>query len=117
MPSTSTVSDNTSTRGLSRDPFGFRQIIVAATKFGKVYGIDSSSGVIVWSRILGLPKEVDGEIIPLKLHVTKTVSDGGNPEVVLVAQRTADDVCNFAGYFDMLTQARQGLNRCCCLPR
>lgn len=90
--SPSTILNNTSTQGLSRDPFGFRQIIIAGTNFGKVYGIDSSNGVIIWSRILDLPKEGDGEIIPMKLHVTKTVSDDGDPEVVIVAQRRADNV-------------------------
>lgn len=61
---------------------------------GKVYGIDSSNGEIVWSRVLGLgwAGEVGGHIQPLKLYVTKTVSDGGDPEVVLVAQRRADNV-------------------------
>ena len=88
------VSTNTSTEGF-RDPFGFRQVIVAATRFGKVYGIDSSNGNIIWSRVLGLgwAEEVGGHILPVKLHLTKTVSDGGDPEVALVAQRRADNVC------------------------
>ncbi|KAF8872794.1 hypothetical protein CPB84DRAFT_1854287 [Gymnopilus junonius] len=84
-----------STEGIIRDAFGFRQIIVAATGLGlgKVYGIDSSNGNIVWSRVLGLgwAGEVGGHVQPLKLYVTKTVSDGGDPEVVLVAQRRADN--------------------------
>ncbi|KAF8884531.1 hypothetical protein BD779DRAFT_1443085 [Infundibulicybe gibba] len=78
---------------LSRDTFGFRQVIVAATAFGKVYGIDSSNGEILWSRVLGLgwAAEVGGRIHPVKLFVTKTVSNGGSPEVVLVTQRRADN--------------------------
>lgn len=75
-----------STEGFHRDPFGFRQIIVTVTKFGKVFGIDSSNGQIIWTRILG------DQIMPMKLHVLKTVSDGGDPEVVLVAQKTAENV-------------------------
>jgi predicted alpha-1,6-mannanase (GH76 family) len=69
-------------------------VVVAATRFGKVYGIDSRNGNIIWSRILGLgwAEEVGGQILPKKLHLTKTVSDGGDPEVVLVAQRRADNV-------------------------
>ncbi|KDR78137.1 hypothetical protein GALMADRAFT_94668 [Galerina marginata CBS 339.88] len=82
-----------SSEPISRDTFGFRQIIVAATVFGKIYGIDSSNGEIVWSRVLGLgwAGQVGGRVQPVKLYVTKTVSDGGNPEVVLVAQRRADN--------------------------
>ena len=79
---------------LSRDAFGFRQVIVAATAFGKVFGIDSSNGEILWSRVLGLgwAAEIGGRIHPVKLYVTRTVSDGGDPEVVLVTQRRADNV-------------------------
>jgi len=86
-------ADN-STEGIVRDPFGFRQVIVAATAFGKVFGIDSSNGEIVWSRVLGLgwADAVGGRIQPVKLFVTRTVSDGGDPEVVLVTQRHADNV-------------------------
>ncbi|KIK01760.1 hypothetical protein K443DRAFT_550803 [Laccaria amethystina LaAM-08-1] len=78
---------------LSRDAFGFRQVIVAATAFGKVFGIDSSNGEILWSRVLGLgwAAEIGGRIHPVKLYLTRTVSDGGDPEVVLVTQRRADN--------------------------
>jgi hypothetical protein len=79
---------------LSRDTFGFTQVIVAATAFGKVFGIDSSNGEILWSRVLGLgwAAEIGGRIHPVQLYVTRTVSDGGDPEVVLVTQRRADNV-------------------------
>lgn len=90
-----TPKSNNSTEGIARDTFGFRQVIVAATAFGKVFGIDSSNGEIVWSRVLGLgwADAVGGRIQPVKLFVTRTVSDGGDPEVVLVTQRHADNVC------------------------
>ena len=79
---------------LSRDTFGFRQIIVAGTAHGKVFGIDSSNGEIVWSRVFGLgwADEVGGRVTPVKLFVTKTVADGGDPEVVVVTQRRAENV-------------------------
>ncbi|TFK65860.1 DUF1620-domain-containing protein [Pluteus cervinus] len=78
---------------LFRDAFGFRQIIVVATPYGKVYGLDSSNGAILWSRILGLgwAAEVGGQVHPVKLFVVKTVLDGGHPEVALVTQRRADN--------------------------
>lgn len=79
---------------LARDAFGFRQIIVAATPLGKIFGIDSSNGEIIWSRVLGLgwAAEVGGQVIPVKLFVTRAVSDGDTPQVVLVTQRRADNV-------------------------
>lgn len=41
---------------------------------------------------LGWAEEVGGMIQPVKLFVVKTVSDGGDPEVVLVGQRKASNV-------------------------
>ncbi|OBZ74558.1 ER membrane protein complex subunit 1 [Grifola frondosa] len=78
---------------LSRDAFGFRKIIVAATSHGKVYGIDSANGAILWNRVFGLgwAAQVGGHIIPVKLFVTRTVNDGDVPQVVLVTQRKANN--------------------------
>jgi ER membrane protein complex subunit 1 len=82
------------TNALSRDAFGFRKVVVAATSRGKVYGIDSSSGAIIWSRVLGLgwAAEVGGRIFPVKIFTTKTIADGDSPQVVLVTQRKANNV-------------------------
>ena len=79
---------------LSRDAFGFRQVIVAATPYGKLYGIDSANGEVLWSRVFGLgwAAQVGGQIIPAKLFVTRTVNDGESPQVVLVTQRKANNV-------------------------
>lgn len=78
---------------LTRDAFGFRQIIVAATSYGKIFGIDSSNGRILWSRVLGLgwAAKVGGRIVPTKIFVTRTVSDPEGPQIVLVTQRVADN--------------------------
>lgn len=85
-------ANDTST--LVRDPFGFRKVLVVATTKGKVYGIDSASGDIVWSRVLGLgwAAEVGGRIFPLKIFTTRTVNDGDTPQIVLVTQRRASNV-------------------------
>ena len=90
----SSPKSSNSTEPLSRDTFGFRQIIVAGTANGKVFGIDSSNGEIVWNRVFGLgwAGEIGGRVVPVKLFVTKTVADGGDPEVVIVTQRRADNV-------------------------
>ena len=79
---------------LSRDAFGFRKVIVAATPYGKLYGIDSANGEVLWSRVFGLgwAAQVGGQIIPAKLFVTRTVNDGESPQVVLVTQRKANNV-------------------------
>ena len=79
---------------LSRDAFGFRKVIVAATMHGKLYGLDSANGEVLWSRVFGLgwAAQVGGQIIPAKMFVTRTVNDGDTPQVVLVAQRKANNV-------------------------
>jgi hypothetical protein len=89
------AAPSTSEEPLARDAFGFRQIIVVATQYGKVFGIDSSNGQVIWSRQLGLgwAAEVGGRIIPVKLFITRTISDGDTPQVALVTQRRADNVC------------------------
>ncbi|KAI9509927.1 DUF1620-domain-containing protein [Russula earlei] len=76
---------------LARDAFGFRQVIVAANDLGKVYGLDSSSGAVLWSRILsfGSAVHVGAQITPVKIFVLRTVAHSGVPEVVLVTQRHA----------------------------
>ncbi|KAI0651032.1 DUF1620-domain-containing protein [Trametes meyenii] len=81
------------TEPLSRDTFGFRKVIVAATSHGKIYGIDSANGEVLWSRLFGLgwAAQVGGNIVPAKLFVTRTVSDGETPQVVLVTQRKANN--------------------------
>jgi hypothetical protein len=80
--------------GLYRDEFGFKKIIVAATQHGKMFGIDSSNGHVVWSRILGLGSaaSVGGVIDPVKMFVVKSVSDGETPQVVLLTTRRGSDV-------------------------
>ncbi|KAG6865380.1 hypothetical protein C0991_003083 [Blastosporella zonata] len=81
-----------------RDAFGFRQIIVAATMQGKIFGLDSSTGHVVWSRVLGLgwAAEVGATVVPIKMFVlggeeTTVEQATEGPEVVLVAQRRADN--------------------------
>ncbi|PCH43293.1 DUF1620-domain-containing protein [Wolfiporia cocos MD-104 SS10] len=76
---------------LARDAFGFRKIIVVATAHGKLYGLDSAYGSVVWSRVLGLgwAAKIGGDVIPLKVFALRTVADGGDPQVVLVTQRRA----------------------------
>ncbi|KAG6916080.1 hypothetical protein DXG01_008554 [Tephrocybe rancida] len=98
----------------SRDAFGFCQIIIAATVQGKIFGLDSSTGRVVWSRVLGLgwAAEVGASVVPIKmfvLGVDDAISDQKikGPEVVIVAQRRADNtlVDTVIFHIDALTGA------------
>ncbi|KAI0318194.1 DUF1620-domain-containing protein [Amylostereum chailletii] len=109
-PSSSIITGTTTT--LTRDPFGFRKLLLLATAHGKVYALDSATGQLLWSRVLGLgwAREVGGRVNPVKLFVTRAVGDekvgvdadagaegegegdaAGRPQVVLVAQRVANN--------------------------
>ncbi|EIN05678.1 DUF1620-domain-containing protein [Punctularia strigosozonata HHB-11173 SS5] len=94
---------------LARDAFGLKKIIVAATPFGNVFGIDSSTGKIVWSRVLGLgwAAEVGGRVLPVKLFVMAGADDGSKPEVLLITQRRAENtlVDTVVFHLDALTGA------------
>nr|VWO96186.1 Non-canonical non-ribosomal peptide synthetase FUB8 (EC (Fusaric acid biosynthesis protein 8) [Ganoderma boninense] len=86
-------ADANASEPLARDAFGFRKVIVAATPYGKLYGIDSANGAVLWSRLFGLgwAAKVGGQVIPAKMFVTRTVADGEAPQVVLVTQRKANN--------------------------
>ncbi|KAF5352206.1 hypothetical protein D9758_009183, partial [Tetrapyrgos nigripes] len=84
--SSATAHTSTTSTGPSRDTFGFRQLLILATAHGKIYGMDTSNGKILWSRILGLGSqgEEGDKIVPFegKMFVIKTVGDiTGDPEV------------------------------------
>ncbi|KAJ3711601.1 DUF1620-domain-containing protein [Lentinula raphanica] len=82
-----------------RDAFGFRQVLVSSTAYGKVYGIDTGNGEILWSRTLGTGHERGTKIVPLadKMFVLKNVADvdasspGTGPEIVLLADSVTED--------------------------
>lgn len=75
-----------------RDQFGFRKVLVAATPFGAVVGLDAATGAPLWRRRLGLGDVTAGaQLFPVKLFVTRTAAEGV-PEVVLVTQRRSTEV-------------------------
>jgi hypothetical protein len=73
---------------LVRDPFGFHKVIVAITSTGKIFGIHSSNGAILWSRILGLES---GKLVKdFKMKVVNSVLDGATIPGVAVVANTVD---------------------------
>ncbi|KAJ7065423.1 hypothetical protein C8F01DRAFT_1125582, partial [Mycena amicta] len=77
---------------LSRDAYGFRQVLVVATAYGSAFGIDTATGAIIWTRIFGLGwagEGVGGAVRPLKIFVLN--SDGERNDVAIVARRRADN--------------------------
>lgn len=87
------VSVHDHTASLGRDAFGFRQVLVTATAYGSVFGLDTASGAVLWTRVLGLGwagEGVGGTVKPVKIFVVDGEGDG--KDVVLIAQRTATNV-------------------------
>ncbi|KAH7325157.1 hypothetical protein B0J17DRAFT_682400 [Rhizoctonia solani] len=72
---------------LKRDPFGFRKILVVATSYGTLIGIDTAQGMVVWRKIIGVSSVGPVDVTPFKLFVTKSALEGPDPEVVLVAEK------------------------------
>ncbi|KAG8835265.1 hypothetical protein FRC17_004572 [Serendipita sp. 399] len=72
---------------LWRDVYGFKKVIVAATSTGKVFGIETSKGKIVWNIKLGAGSpDASLKVKPIRMVVLKTVSEGFHPEIGLVVE-------------------------------
>jgi hypothetical protein len=70
--------------------------VVAASAYGKLFALDTSTGDVLWSRLLGLgaAARVGGRVVPLRMDVLRDAGEGGQgPEVVVVTQRIAHNVC------------------------
>lgn len=83
--SSSVVVTGQSERELWRDQFGFRKLIIVGTSTGKVFGLDSASGGIVWSRLLGKSVAESGSSFAISgLWTTRPAQTGGRPVVAIV---------------------------------
>lgn len=73
---------------MTSDTYGLSQILVTVTSYGKIYGLSTLDGSVLWSRKLGLgwAEELGANLIPVKLSITR------GSEVVLVVQRKAQNV-------------------------
>ena len=76
---------------------------------GKVYGLDSADGSVLWSHVLGLggtgKTGVDGTVHVVKIFVVGGLENGrhegktaSGPQVVLVAQRRTKNVNFFSDF-------------------
>ncbi|KAJ7230405.1 DUF1620-domain-containing protein [Mycena pura] len=77
---------------LVRDAFGFRQVVVVATAYGSAFGLDTASGVVLWTRVFGLGwagAGVGGTVKPLKIFTLN--GEGDKKDVVILAQRKASN--------------------------
>ena len=79
---------NDSEGALWRDPHGFKKLVVLATSTGRIFGIETQRGSIVWDFKLANPTVT---LRPLKLSIIKTVAEGFHPEVALVGEVTTSN--------------------------
>ena len=92
-----------------RDQFGFQQIIVAATKNGKIFGLDSSNGNTLWTRNLGLFGEQGSDLFLKDMWLVREVGDGVNPTLAVLAVRTGmQPSSTVAFHFDGFTGEVKG---------
>lgn len=71
---------------LHRDQFGFQKLLIAVTKGGKLYALDSANGNIVWTRNLGLFGET-AQLEVIDMWVVREFSELGNPTLAILASR------------------------------
>ncbi|CCA66499.1 hypothetical protein PIIN_00183 [Serendipita indica DSM 11827] len=85
--STVPTSGSNTAGSLWRDLYGFKKVLVIATARGKVFGIETNKGTIVWSEKLGANSpDLSMKIKPVRMTVLKTVSEGFHPEVGIVVE-------------------------------
>jgi hypothetical protein len=90
---------------LWRDPHGFKKLVVLATSTGKVFGVETQRGGIVWSFKLANPTVT---FRPLKLSIIKTVAERFHPEVALVgAVSTSQSAYTAVLHIDAITGKAQ----------
>ncbi|ORY24884.1 putative endoplasmic reticulum protein [Naematelia encephala] len=73
---------------LHRDQFGFQKLVIAVTKGGKVFALDSTNGNILWSKNLGLSNVNGNELSVEGVWVVRGLGDTGNPQFSVLAVRT-----------------------------
>ncbi|GMK57789.1 hypothetical protein CspeluHIS016_0406230 [Cutaneotrichosporon spelunceum] len=83
---------------LHRDQFGLQKLIVAVSHGGKVYGLDSANGGILWSRNLGFFDQTGPELAVYGTWTTRQLSERGNPQIGVVAVRTREGKQVTLGY-------------------
>lgn len=93
IPAVVDGGDADGTSPLASDPFGFEQVLVVATSYGKIHGLSTLSGKVLWTRRLGLgwANEIGGTTRPLLMSLLDT-AEGHSGEVVLVGKRRASNV-------------------------
>lgn len=81
-----------SSENLHRDQFGFQKLVAAVTKGGKLFGLDSANGNIVWSRNLGLFGE-KAELEIINMWTVREFGELGNPTLAVLAIRGGKVSC------------------------
>lgn len=88
------LANQTVANTLFRDQFGFRKLIVAATKKGKIYAIDSQTGAFLWEKSLigfGLGEGATSPAVTIKLLALVRPVGGSGDEVTSSMQQQASE--------------------------
>lgn len=88
------LANQTVASSLFRDQFGFRKLIVAATKKGKVYAMDSQTGEFLWEKSLvgfGLGEGAKAPNVKIKLLALVRPVGGSGDEVASSMQQQASE--------------------------
>lgn len=95
---------------LHRDQFGFQKLLLAVTKGGKLYALDSANGNIVWTRNLGLFGE-RAQLEVVNMWIVRESGELGNPTVTVLAIRDGKVGQNYPLMYPKLTSLDRRLPR------
>jgi hypothetical protein len=74
-------------------------VLVVATGYGTLLGVDTAQGTVVWRKIIGVSSTGPADVFPFKMFVTKSALEGPDPEVVLVAEKKLRGRVCFSQFF------------------
>jgi len=86
----STIVPSLDLKKLHRDQFGFQNLLVAATKNGKLYALDSANGRTLWTRSLGLTGGEGAELVLHSMWIVRQGSDVGGPILAVVGVKDVE---------------------------
>jgi outer membrane protein assembly factor BamB len=76
------LANETVVRTLYRDAFGFRKLIVATSKMGKIYAIDSQTGTYLWEKsLVGFGTGEGGPVPTVNIKLLALTRSVGGSEV------------------------------------
>lgn len=77
---------------LHRDQFGLQKLLVAVTKGGKLFAMDSANGNVVWCRNLGGFYQSGPNLDVRGMWLVRELGESGSPTLAILGVKTEPEV-------------------------